>query len=125
MNFFDLLRKLIFSRKTIAEDLDHDSLQAFTPFMVNRWVSFYDRNQANFINETLNRFTGIFDDKNEHYKLYHYLLPSCKYKKIEYIKKKKEKEKEENASVEILARNEMISKREVNTYLDFIKDVHI
>jgi hypothetical protein len=120
MNFFDLLRKLIFSKKTNAEDLDYEGLQAFVPYMLNRWISFYDKSQAVFINETFNKFTGLFDDKNEQYKLYHYLLPNCKYKKIEYIKKQKEKEKTENKDVEILARNQMLSKREVNLYLDFI-----
>ena len=121
MNFFDLLRKLVFSKKTNAEDLDYEGLQAFVPFMLNRWVSFYDRNQAVLINETFNKFTGLFDDKNEHYKLYHHLLPTCRYKKIEYVKKKKEKEKEEDKNIEILARNQMISQREVSIYLDFIK----
>lgn len=121
MNFFDLLRKLVFSKKTNAEDLDYEGLQAFVPYMLNRWVSFYDKSQAVFVNETFNRFTGLFDDKNEHYKLYHYLLPTCKYKKITYVKKKKEKEEKEDTNIPILARNQMISQREVSMYLDFIK----
>ena len=91
MNFFDLLRKLIFSKKTVAEDLDSEGLQQFVPYMLNRWVSFYDKPQAVFVNETFNKFAGLFDDKNEQYKLYYHLLPTSKYKKIEYVKKKKEK----------------------------------
>jgi hypothetical protein len=121
MNFFDLLRKLIFSKKTIAEDLDNEGLQQFVPYMLNRWLSFYDGRQAVFVNETLNRFTGLLDDKNEMYKLYYNLIPSCKYKKISYVKKKKEKEEKEDINIPILARNQMISQREVSTYLDFIK----
>lgn len=121
MNFFDLLRKLIFSKKTIAEDLDSEGLQQFVPYMLNRWVSFYDKPQAVFINETFNKFSGLFDDKNEQYKLYHHLLPTSKYKKIEYVKKKKEKEEKADTSIPILARNQMISQREVNMYLDFLK----
>lgn len=121
MNFFDLLRKLIFSKKTIAEDLDNEGLQQFVPYMLNRWLSFYDGKQAVFVNETLNRFTGLLDDKNEMYKLYYNLIPSCKYKKISYVKKKKEKEEKEDINIPILARNQMISQREVSTYLDFIK----
>lgn len=121
MNFFDLLRKLVFSKKVNAEDLDYEGLQAFVPFMLNRWISFYDKPQAVFVNETFNRFTGLFDDKNEQYKLYHHLLPTSKYKKIAYVKKKKEKEEKEDTNIPILARNQMISQREVSMYLDFIK----
>lgn len=121
MNFFDLLRKLVFSKKTNAEDLDYEGLQAFVPYMLNRWISFYDKPQAVFVNETFNRFTGLFDDKNEQYKLYYHLLPTSKYKKISYVKKNKEKEEKEDTNIPILARNQMISQREVSIYLDFIK----
>lgn len=121
MNFFDLLRKLIFSKKTIAEDLDNEGLQQFVPYMLNRWVSFYGKPQAVFVNETFNKFAGLFDDKNEQYKLYYHLLPTSKYKKIEYVKKKKEKEEKVDDSVPIIARNQMISQREVRMYLDFNK----
>jgi hypothetical protein len=37
------------------------------------------------------------------------------------VKKKKEKEEKENANIPIIARNQMISQREVNLYLDFQK----
>ncbi len=121
MNFFDLLRKLIFSKKLIAEDLDSEGLQQFTPYMINRWLSFYGASQATFVNETLNKFTGLFDDKNEMYKLYYNLIPTNKYKKISYVKKKKEKEEKADTNIPILARNQMISQREVSMYLDFIK----
>jgi len=119
MNFFDLLRKLIFSKKTIAEDLDSDGLQQFTPFMINRWLSFYGATQAVFVNETLNRFTGLLDDKNEMFKLFYHLIPTCQYKKISYVKKKKEKEEKENKDIPIIARNNMISQRELKHYIDF------
>lgn len=121
MNFFDLLRKLIFSKKTIAEDLGSEDLQQFTPYMMNRWLSFYGASQAVFVNETLNRFTSLLDDKGEMYKLYYNLIPTCKYKKIEYVKKKKEKEEKQDTNIPIIARNQMISQREVNLYLDFKK----
>lgn len=121
MNFFDLLRKLIFSKKTIAEDLGSEDLQQFTPYMMNRWLSFYGASQAVFVNETLNRFTSLLDDKGEMYKLYYNLIPTCRYKKIDYVKKKKEKEEKQDTNIPIIARNQMISQREVNLYLDFKK----
>ena len=53
MNFFDLLRKLVFSKKTNAEDLDYEGLQAFVPYMLNRWISFYDKPQAVFVSKEI------------------------------------------------------------------------
>lgn len=124
MNFFELLRKLIFSKKTNAEDLDSEGLQQFTPYMINRWLSFYGGDQAVFVNETLNRFTGLLEDKNEMYKLYYNLIPTQKYKKIAYVKKKKEKEEKEDLGIPVIARNQMISQREVKQYLDLHDTKH-
>ena len=84
MNFFDILRSLLFAKKT-AEDLCSEGLQQFTPYMVNRWISFYDNSKTIFINETFNKFASLFEDKNEMYKLYFNLIPQSKFKKINYI----------------------------------------
>lgn len=124
MNFFDLLRSLVFSRKTTAVDLDSDGLQQFTSYLINRWISFYGKPQNVFINETLNKFTGLFSDKNELYKLYYYLIPTQSFKKISYVKKKKELEKELNVNIPIIARSQMISQREVSIYLDLAKVIN-
>ena len=117
MTIFELINKLFFRKKESFEDLDHESLQSFQPFMINRWLSFYGKTQAVFVNETLNKFTGVFDDKNNSYKLYYHLIPHLKYSKINYIKKKKE-ETTVNSSVSIYASYNNISKREVLAYLD-------
>jgi hypothetical protein len=117
MTIFELINKLFFRKKESFEDLDHESLQSFQPFMINRWLSFYGKAQAVFVNETLNKFTGVFDDKNNSYKLYYHLIPHLKYSKISYIKKKKE-ETTVNSSVGIYASYNNISKREVLAYLD-------
>lgn len=120
MNFFDLIRSLLFNKKLRVEDVDSESLQHFLPFMINRWLSFYDRNAAVFTNETLNRFVGLFDDKTDQFNLYNNLIPRFKFKKIEYIKKSKDKKEEEDISIERFAKNNMLSKREVNYYIDLI-----
>lgn len=117
MTIFELINKLFFRKKDSFEDLDNESLQSYQPFMLNRWLSFYGKPQAVFVNETLNRFTGIFDDKNNSYKLYYYLIPHLKYIKINYVKKKKE-EAIENNNASIYASHNNISKREVLAYLD-------
>jgi hypothetical protein len=116
MNFFDILRSLLFAKKT-AEDLCSEGLQQFTPYMVNRWISFYDNSKTIFINETFNKFASLFEDKNEMYKLYFNLIPQSKIKKINYIKKKKETQ-DENPSVAVIAKNNMLSKREILQYID-------
>lgn len=116
MNFFDILRSLLFVKKT-ANDLCSEGLQQFTPYMVNRWVSFYDNSKTIFINETFNRFASLFEDKSEMYKLYLNLIPQSKFKKINYIKKKKETQ-DEDPNVAVIAKNNMLSKREIQQYID-------
>ena len=116
MNFFDILRSLLFAKKT-AEDLCSEGLQQFTPYMVNRWISFYDNSKTIFINETFNKFASLFEDKNEMYKLYINLIPQSKFKKINYIKKKKETQ-DEDPSVAVIAKSNMLSKREILQYID-------
>lgn len=116
MNFFDILRSLLFVKET-ANDLCSEGLQQFTPYMVNRWVSFYDNSKTIFINETFNRFASLFEDKSEMYKLYLNLIPQSKFKKINYIKKKKETQ-DEDPNVAVIAKNNMLSKREIQQYID-------
>lgn len=122
MNFFDLLRKVVFfGKKDSAGEINNEELQQFVPYMMNRWMSFYDKNKAVFVNETFNRFTGLFDDKRESYMLYYNLAPKSKFKKIEYVKKQKEKKEKEDVSIAIIAKNNYISQREVNLYMDLFE----
>ena len=76
MNFFQLQNKLFYSKKEDAGYLDSEGEQAFVPFLFNRWLSFYDNNMCVFTNETLNKFSTLFDNKQESYKLYYYLIRS-------------------------------------------------
>jgi len=120
MNFFQLQNKLFYSKKGKAEDLDAEGEQAFVPFLFNRWLSFYNNDMCVFTNETFNKFSTIFDDKQQAYRLYYYLIPKLKWKKIKYIKKKK-KEAEEEENLEIIAKNKNISKRELLQYVELAK----
>ena len=70
-----------------------------------------------FTNETLNKFSTIFDNKQESYKLYYYLIPRLKWKKISYIKKKKKEEEEVDLSS--IAKNKNMSVRELKMYLNY------
>ncbi len=123
MNIFDLIRSLFFFTKTTCTDIDADTQSAFVPFLLNRWFSFYGREQAYFVNETYNRYTSLFDDKNEAYKFYYHLSPRNRFKKIEYVKKKKEDKKKEEDNSALIAKNNCISKREVQMYMDLMSKV--
>jgi len=120
MNFFQLQNKLFYSKKGKAEDLDAAGEQAFVPFLFNRWLSFYNNDMCVFTNETFNKFSTIFDDKQQAYRLYYHLIPRLKWKKITYIKKKK-KEAEEEENLELIAKNKNISKRELLQYVELAK----
>jgi len=120
MNFFQLQNKLFYSKKDKAEDLDTEGEQAFVPFLFNRWLSFYNNDMSVFTNETFNKFSTIFDDKQQAYRLYYYLIPRLKWKKISYIKKKKKEVEEENY-LELIAKNKNISKRELLQYVELAK----
>lgn len=120
MNFFQLLSCLFYNKKSLKDpNLNSETLQGFVPYMINRWLSFYDRGKAVFVNETLNKYSYLFDDKNEMFKLYYNLIPESRFKKIAYIKKKKEDKEKEIDHIEVVARNNYISTREVKMYMDF------
>jgi hypothetical protein len=120
MTFFEILRALFFVKSKNNEEINNDSLAQFTPYMVNRWLSFYDKSKTIFVNETLNKFCFLFEDKNETYKLYNNLIPQSKFKKINYVKKNKEKI-EEDSMISFIAKNNMLSIREIQTYIDLTK----
>ena len=117
MNFFQLQNKLFYSKKTEAGELDAEGEQAFVPFLFNRWLSFYNENMCIFTNETLNKFSTIFENKQDTYKLYYNIIPQLKWQKIKYIKKKK-KEEESEINLALIAKNKNISIRELKQYLN-------
>jgi len=123
MNFFQLQNKLFYSKKENAGELDSEGEQAFVPFLFNRWLSFYSKELPGFVNETLNKFGNIFDDKQEAYKLYYYLIPRLKWQRISYIKKKKKGDKEQEVleGLHNIAKNKNISTRELQLYVELEK----
>ena len=120
MNFFQLQNKLFYSKKEDAGYLDMEGEGAFVPFLINRWLSFYSKDTPIFVNETLNKFAGVFDDKQATYRLYYNLIPRLKFKRISYIKKVKRQDVDEDSETKIalIARNKNISIREVRQYID-------
>jgi hypothetical protein len=124
MNFFQLQNKLFYSDKSkSAEFLDSEGEQAFVPFLLNRWLTMYSKQTVSFVNDTLNKYCGVFDtDKQKTYKLYYNLIPRLKFKRINYIKKvKKDKaEQEDLDQLKLIARNKNISVRELKMYRNLL-----
>jgi hypothetical protein len=87
--------------------------------MINRWLSFSDKTKATFVNHTFNKFSMLFDDKVEMYKLYDNLIPKSRFKRIQYVKKvkKDEEEKNEDELIFIQAKNNCLSTRELKMYM--------
>tara|TARA_R110001599_G_scaffold202484_2_gene399367 strand:- start:459 stop:836 length:378 start_codon:yes stop_codon:yes gene_type:complete len=124
MNFFQLQNKLFYSDKSkSAEFLDSEGEQAFVPFLLNRWLTMYSKQTVSFVNDTLNKYCGVFDtDKQKTYRLYYNLIPRLKFKRINYIKKvKKDKaEQEDLDQLKLIARNKNISVRELKIYRNLL-----
>jgi len=120
MNFFQLQNKLFYSKKDVAGELDVEGEQNFVPFLINRWLSFYGKETPNFVNETLNKYCSLFDDKQKLYRLYFNLIPRLKFKKISYIKKVKKTE-EDDQDLLLIAKNKNISLREIKQYVDLFQ----
>jgi len=124
MNFFQLQNKLFYSNKSKQpEPLDSEGEQAFVPFLFNRWLTMYSKDTVGFVNETLNKYCGIFDtDKQKTYQMYYNLIPRLKFKRISYIKKvKKDKEKQdETDQLKMIAKNKNMSVRELEIYKNML-----
>jgi len=120
MNFFQILQNL-FYKKTQSSNLNVEDLSEFQPYLINRWLSFYDKSMVNFCNNFLNKNIQLFDDRNQLYKFYINIIPKLRYKKISYIKKKKkEKLKDDELvnNIKLYAKNNFMSQREVNMLIN-------
>lgn len=113
---FDTIDYLLFRKN--KPELDNELLTGFVPYMVTRYLSFYDKNVVGYANDTLNRYTGIFKSKEEQFRFHDNIIPKLKRKKIQYIKKPKPaKEKEEKPIPEFY------SKREIEMLTKTLEDI--
>ena len=119
MNIFDLIRFLFFKVKNSPKEVTEEMSQCFMPYMINRWLSFYDRSQAVLVNETLNKFSNVLGDKSKMYMLYDNIIPRLSYKKITYVKKIKKDKESEIENIAMIASNKNISEREFKQYVEF------
>lgn len=86
MTIFDIISGILFKKnKTLLDNVD-DTKQ-FQPFLVNRWISMHSGNDATLVNETVNKFGHVFNNKSDLYRFMVDVFPTYRFKKIPYIKK--------------------------------------
>jgi|TARA_R100001244_G_scaffold52337_2_gene45403 hypothetical protein len=122
MNFFQVQNKL-FYKKGGCGFLDEEGEKAFIPFLTNRWLSFYSKDTVPFINNTLNKFGSLFEDKQQLYRLWYHLIPKLGWKKIAYVKKTKKAKKDDELerNIRLVAKNNSLSTREVKRMMEFLE----
>tara|TARA_R110000765_G_scaffold242817_1_gene345289 strand:- start:35 stop:412 length:378 start_codon:yes stop_codon:yes gene_type:complete len=119
MNFFQVQNKLFYSdKRKEAGYLDSEGEQSFVPFLINRWLTMYSKDTVAFTNETLNKYAGIFDDKQQTWRMYFNLIPRLKFSRIKYLKKPKRERTEEVENLELIAKNKCMSVRELKAYIE-------
>lgn len=92
------------------EELEVDILQSFVPFLTSRVFSYYESGKyCNYINDTLNIYSGIFKTKEDEFKFFDAVIPKLKRRRSEYIKKVKTEDniKETEHIPEFLSRREI------------------
>jgi len=88
MTIFDIIGGTLFTKK--VELLNNvDDAKHYQPYLVNRWISMHTGNDAQIVNETVNRYGHVFADKADQYKFLVNILPKYQFRRIDYIKKKK------------------------------------
>jgi len=115
---FDHLNKILYKAKeSDISNLNED--KEFQPFLIQRWCSMHSTPIAHIVNETTNRYWGCYENNKDWYIALKTIIPSCKFKRISYIKKtKKEVIRKNNENVRKVANNLEISIREVNQYIE-------
>lgn len=120
--FFDVLNNVLFDKQT-DKIHDVDSIEQFSPYMLNRWASMHSKDMCHIINDTTNRYHSLFDDKETMYKMYIHLLPRVNKKYIKYIKKNKTentKESEDSQDkIDALSSQLELSKKEISNYIKY------
>ena len=115
MNIFNYLSNILFTKKEPSlKTLDQQS--DYQPFLVNRWCSMLNKQTCNLINNTANIMFQVFENKQDHYKLLHYIIPRERFKRINYIKKHKPRDEYMDIIIK-LAKKLEISTREINVYI--------
>lgn len=86
MEIFDHINNILFF-KTPNKEYNIEKFTKYNPFLINRWISMYDGESAEIINQTTNKKNYFDNDKEMQYKMLLNIVPKKGYRKIDYIKK--------------------------------------
>jgi len=109
-NFFDFVTNILFEKGKI--DIDITSAQIYSPYIVNRYVTFANTRFVPLINNSVNMYGSVFSINIDHYHFLHALIQKTNRKYINYTKKIK---KDKKAYEAVCTRYEL-SQREVHLY---------
>ena len=109
-SFFDFVTNILFEKNKI--DMDITSVELYSPYIVNRYITFADKSLVHLVNESVNKYGGVFTINAEHYNFLHVLIPKLKRKYINYTKKIKR----DKNMYELVCNLYELSQREVDLY---------
>ena len=85
--------------------------------MINRWISMYSPQMSVLINNTTNKYYGVFETKRENYKFLVSFLPKSRPYRISYIKKGTKDSNDMSEIVSTLAKHLELSEKEISYYI--------
>jgi hypothetical protein len=119
MNIFEQLKDIIqYKKNKISDDIEFE--KDFTPYMVQRWLSFHSPQYASILNCTSNTLWQAVDEKALWYKFFIGIIPQSRFRSIKYVKKNKEntQAKLNTDIVNYLAEKFELPKSEITNYLE-------
>lgn len=104
---FNTINYFLFEEK--KNELNYELVDEFSPFYTTKTLSFFKGGQyAQYINDTLNLYGNIFDNKEEQFKFYENVIPKHKRKqRLDYIKKNKSESESEEIPQEFYSKKEL------------------
>jgi len=114
LNFFQYINNILFSKNknNVGKEHCNDNLGSF---MLNRWISFYDKETCQIVNQITNK-QHLTEDFDLLSKILFVFLPKKSYRKINYLSKSKDKEKKQNP-IKILTKNMEMGTRDAELIL--------
>ena len=109
LNFFQYLNNLLFTKNKKEVGKQHCS-EYLSAFLLNRWTSFYDKENCQIINENTNKQV-LTEDIDLFTKYLFVFIPKKSYGKIKYFSKSKDKS--ENIK-NILSKNLQLGSKDID-----------
>jgi hypothetical protein len=95
------------------KELDNEILEEFSPYMVSRYLTFYDKDFTEYANDTVNTYGNVFKTKEDQFRFYEQIIPKVKKRRVVYIKKPREEVVKDKMPMAI---PEFYSKREMEMF---------